>query len=151
MRDKTLLLSDAQARVNPDSTGTVSSNVPDLEQDSGANVILTDDQIEGFMNVVLTAVAFTSGGDEGISLQVRNADNSNLSTGAEIIGQLDVPLADIVAGKKFSVPFRRDVAERYAGGWLAAKSTTYTGTITVDAEFSDQPNTENESLQKVVS
>lgn len=151
MRDSPLLLSNAQARVNPDSTGTVSSNVLDLEQTSAAVVILTDDQIEGFMNVVLTAVALTSGGTEGISLQVRNADNSNLATGAEIIGQQDVPLADVVAGAKFSVPFKRDKAERYAGGWLAAKSTTYTGTITVDAEFSDQPIGENESLQKVVS
>lgn len=151
MRDNTLLLSDAQARVNPDSTGTVSSNVLDLEQSSGAVVILTDDQLVGYMNVVLTAVAFTSGGTEGMSLQVRNADNSNLATGAEIVGQLDVPLADIVAGKKFSVPFRRDVAERYAGGWLAAKSTTYTGTITVDAEFSDQPIGENELIQKTAA
>lgn len=151
MRDSPLLLANGQSRTNPTSTGTVSSNVLDLEQDSGSNVILTDDQVEGYMNVVLTSVTFTSGGTEGISLQVRNGDNSDGTTGAEIIGNLDVPLADVVAGKRFSVPFRRDVAERYIAGWLAAKSTTYTGVIVVDMELSDQPIGENESIQKVVS
>ncbi len=151
MRDNNLLLSNAQARTNPTSTGTVSANVLDLEQSSGAVVILTDDQLAGFMNVVLTAVAFTSGGTEGIVLQVRNGDNSDGTTGAEIIGEVDVPLASVVAGAKFSVPFNRDIAERYVAGWIAAKSTTYTGTITVDAELSDQRISENETIQKVVS
>ena len=148
MRDSDLF-SDAQARTNPDSTGTVSTNVFDLEQNSGATELITDEQIEGYMNVVLTAVSFTSGGTECISLQVRNGDNSDCTTGAEIIGQLDVPLTKIVAGAKFSVPFRRQICERYLGGWLSAKSTTYTGTITVDAWVDNEPITENESLQKV--
>ena len=151
MRDTSLLLSNAQARTNPTSTGTVSSNVLDLEQTSGSVVILTDDQLEGYMNVVLTAVALSSGGTEGMTLEVRNADNSDLATSAEVIGVQDVPLAEIVAGAKFSVPFKRDIAERYVGGWLRAKSTTYTGTITVDAEFSDKPISPNDSLQKLVS
>lgn len=147
--DNTLKVSDAQARTNPTSTGTVSTNVLDLEQNSAAATLLTDDQLVGYMNVVITAVSYSSGGTEGISLQVRNGDNSDGTTGAEIIGQQDVPLAGVVAGAKFSVPFRRDVAERYVASWLAAKSTTYTGTITVDVDFSDQPISENESLQKV--
>lgn len=151
MRDTPLNISDAQARTNSSSTGTVSTNVLDLEQDSDANVLITDEQVEGFMNVVITAVSYTSGGTEGISLQVRNGDNSNCTTGAEIIGQLDVPLAEVVAGAKFSVPFKRDVCERYLGGWLAAKSTTYTGTITVDVDFASNPISPNESLQKVTS
>jgi len=151
MRDSLLLLSDAQARTNPDSTGTVSTNVLDLEQDASSNVLITDDQVQGFMNVVLTAVSFSSGGTEGITLQVRNGDNSDCATSAEVIGSLDVPLANVVAGAKFSVPFRRDVCERYLGGWLMAKSTTYTGTITVDAEIQSGPISENESLQKVTS
>lgn len=151
MRDSSLLLSDAQARTNPTSTGTVSTNVLDMEQDSDSNTLITDDQLEGYMNVILTAVSYTSGGTEGITLQVRNGDNSDCATGAEIIGCLDVPLTKVVAGAKFSVPFKCQVGERYVGGWLAAKSTTYTGTITVDAELSDQPISENESIQKVVS
>lgn len=151
MRDNNLLMSDAQARTNPTSTGTVSTNVCDLEQNSGAVTLITDDQLCGYMNVILTAVSYTSGGTEGITLQVRNGDNSDCTTGAEIIGQQDVPLTGVVAGAKFSVPFRRDVAERYLGSWVAAKSTTYTGTITVDAWFDNQPISENESLQKVPS
>ncbi len=151
MRDNVLLLSNAQARINPTSTGTVSTNVLDLEQDSAANTLITDDQVEGFMNVVLTAYSFTSGGDEGITLEVRNADNSDLATGAEVIGSLDIPLADLAAGDKFAVPFKRQVAERYLGGWVRAKSTTLVGTVTVDAEFANNPISENESLQKVTS
>ena len=151
MRDTPLNLSDAQARTNPTITGTVSTNVIDLEQDSAATVILTDDQIEGYMNVILTAVAYTSGGTEGIVLEVRNADNSDGATGAEVVGAMEVPLTDVVAGKKFSVPFRRDIAERYVAGWLRAKSTTYTGTITVDADLADLPISDNEVLQKVTS
>lgn len=151
MRDNTLLLANGQSRTNPDSTGTVSTNVLDLEQDSGSNVILTDEQIQGYMNVTVTSATYTSGGTEGISLQVRNGDNSDGTTGAEIVGQQDIPLAKFVTGAKFSVPFRRDVSERYIAGWLAAKSTTYTGVIVVDMELSDQPISENESLQKVTS
>lgn len=151
MRDNTLLLSNAQSRTNPTSTGTVSSNVLDLEQDSGSNVILTDDQVEGFMNVIVTSASLSSGGTEGITLEVRNGDNSDCATGAEVIGSLDIPLALFVTGAKFSVPFRRDVCERYLGGWLRAKSTTYTGTIIVDAEIANNPISENESIQKVTS
>jgi hypothetical protein len=151
MRDNVLLLSNAQSRTNPTSTGTVTSNVLDMEQDSSSNVLLTNDQVEGFMNVVVTSATLSSGGTEGISLQVRNGDNSDLTTGAEIIGNLDVILTEFITGAKFSVPFKRDIAERYLGGWLAAKSTTYTGTIIVDAEFSDKPWSPNETIQKVVS
>jgi hypothetical protein len=149
MRDKYNLLSDAQARTNPTSTGTISSNILDLEQNSAAVTLITDDQVKGYMNVVITAAALSSGGTEGIVLEVRNADNVDLATSAENIGVQDVPLAEIVAGAKFSVPFRRDVAERYLGGWLRAKSTTYTGTITVDAWFDSEPITKNDAIQKV--
>lgn len=151
MRDKPLNVADGQSRTNPTSTGTISTHQMDLEQDSDSNVILTDDQIQGYLNVVITSVSYSSGGDEGIVLEARNGDNDDLSTGVEVVGAQDIPLAKVVAGAKFSVPFRRDVAERYLGGWLRAKSTTYTGTIACDMDFSDQPISENESLQKVTS
>lgn len=151
MRDTPLNVSNAQVLTNLDSTGVRSTHVMDMEQDSGSNVLLTDDQLVGYMNVVITAISYTSGGTEGISLLVRNGDNSDGTTGAENIGSQDVPLAKVVAGAKFSVPFKRDIGERYLAGWAAAKSTTYTGTITVDIDFSDQPISENESIQKVTS
>lgn len=151
MRDTPLNAADGQTFTNPDSTGEISENVLDLEQDSGSNTLITDDQLEGYMNVTITSAALTSGGTEGISLLVRNGDNSDCTTGAENIGSLDVPLAQVVSGAKFSVPFKRQIAERYLGGWLAAKSTTYTGTIILDIDFADQPISENESIQKVTS
>ena len=151
MRDNPLNVSDGQSRTNPNSTGTISDQQLDMEQDSAATVILTDDQVEGYLNVIITAYSFTSGGTEGIVLEVRNGDNNDLATGVEVIGSLNVPLADIAVGAKFPVPFKRDVAERYLGGWLRAHTTTLTGTIAVDADFSNQQIGPNETIQKVTS
>jgi hypothetical protein len=151
MRDTPLKVMDGQSRTNPNSTGTISSNVLDLEQDSDSNVLLTDDQVEGWLNYIITDYSYTSGGTEGMIFEVRNGDNSDLATGVEVIGSVQVPLADLAIGKKIPVPFKRDVAERYLGGWIRAASTTLTGTIECDADFSNLPISENESLQKVVS
>ena len=151
MRDSRVNVANSQTFTNPTSTGAVSTNVLDLEVDSVGGAILTDDQLEGFMNVTIISATLSSGGTEGIVLEARNADNSNLATGAENIGVQDVPLAKVVTGAKFSVPFKRDIAERYLGGWLRAKSTTYTGAIVVDIDFADQPISENESVQKVTA
>jgi hypothetical protein len=152
MRDSLLLLGDGQDFVNNDTTGEVTDNVLDLELlKSGGDTPLTDDQAIGYMNVEVTATSYSSGGTEGICLEVHTGDNSDLTTGAKVIGHLDVPLASIVAGAKFSVPFRKDVADRYLGGWVLAKSTTYTGTFYLDLEFSNLPISENESLQKVTA
>jgi hypothetical protein len=151
MRDSLLNVANGQVFTNPTSTGEKSASHLDLEVDSVAAAILTDDQIEGYLNVTIISAALSSGGTEGIVLEVRNGDNSNLSASAENVGVQDIPLAKVVTGAKFSVPFKRDIAERYLGGWLRAKSTTYTGTITVDMDFADEPISENESVQKVTS
>jgi len=157
MRDN-LLFSDAQARTNPTSTGTISTNVHDLEQNSGAVELITDDMIQGYLNVILTAVAFTSGGGEGITLELRMDDAAALATakdgvsaGYVVVAAKEVPLERIVAGAKFSIPFIEPVGKRYIGAWLKATSTTYTGSITVDAWIDNELITGNETIQKVAS
>jgi len=155
MRDN-LLLSDAQARTNPDSTGTISSNYFDLEKNSAAASLITDDFLKGYLNVILTAVALTSGGTEGIVLELRMDDATSLATskdgvsaGFVVVASKEVPLERIVAGAKFSIPFIEPIGKRYIGAWLKALSTTYTGTITVDAWIDYAPITGNEAIQKV--
>lgn len=149
MRDSKLLLSNAQDFASMDSTGEVTDNVLDLEQDGSSNVILTDDQVEGFMNVVVTSTSGIGGGTEGIVVEVHNGDNSDLTTSAKVLASLDIPYASLVDGAAFSVPFRKSNCDRYLGGWVMAKSTSLTGTLYLDIEFSDEPISENESIQKV--
>lgn len=148
MRDS-IPFSDAQARTNPTSTGTVSTHIHDLEQNAAAASLIADDQVEMVCNVVITAVSYTSGGTEGIILEVRTGDNSDLETADEVIGAKDVLLADVVAGAQFSIPCIKNVMQRYLGGWLRAKSTTYTGTITIDQYVDFAPIGSNEDIQKV--
>lgn len=148
MRDG-ILFSDNQTLTNLTSTGVKSTDIDDLEQNSAAVALITDDQQAFNCNFVLTSVSFTSGGTEGIILEVRTSDNSDMTTGAEVIGAKDVLLADIVAGKKFSVPVEKNVMQRYLSAWFRAKSTTYTGTIKADAYKDFAPISPNETLQKV--
>jgi hypothetical protein len=158
MRDSLLLLGNGQSRTNLDSTGTICTNVLDLEQDSGSNAILTDDQVDTWCNVTITAYTYTSGGTEGLRFSARTDDASDLATakdgvsaGYVDIGGIEVPLEELAVGKVFSFKCRKDIAKRYLGGWAAAVSTTLTGVIACDMEFSDMPITANESLQKVPS
>ena len=148
MRDN-LLFSDAQSRTNPTSGGTISDFYFDLEKNSAAATLITDDQLVCSINVVLTAVTFTSGGESGIILEVRTDDNVNHSTAQVVIGAIEIPLTDIVAGAKFSIPVIKNVMKRYVAGWLRAKSETYTGIIVVEQYVDFAPIGPNESIQKV--
>lgn len=151
-------LANGQSRTNPTSTGTISTNVLDMEQDGSSNTIITDDQGVGYLNIVVTSYSYTSGGTEGIILEIRTDDATSLATakngsdaGYEVIGAVEVRLQDIAAGMKISIPFIKGILQRYVGGWLRAVSTTLTGTIAVDMWIGNTPITANESLQKVPS
>lgn len=151
MRDATLVVANGQATINEDSDGTISTDYLDLEQDSAGNVILTDDQIDCWCNVTITAYSYTSGGDEGVRFLAKTDDATDLATGELVVGSVDIALTEIAAGKTFSFRCRKDVAKRYFGGWVEAVDTAFVGTITFDMEFSDLPISANESLQKVTS
>ena len=155
MRDN-IPFSDAQAYTNEDLTGTISTNIHDLEQNSGAATLITDDMIKGYLNVVVTAYSYTSGGTEGITVQLRMDDATDLATAKDgssagyiVVASKEVPLERLAAGLKISIPFIEPVSKRYIGAWLLATSTTLTGTVTVDAWIDNTPITGNDSLQKV--
>jgi len=153
-----MLLSDAQATVNEDSTGTIFTNYLDLEKDSAANALVTDEMIMGYLNVVLTAYSYTADGTEGVKFEVRTDDAVTLATAKDgagvgyiVLAAKEIPLERIEAGMKISIPFLEPVAKRYLGGFVLATSTTFNGTITFDAWFDNKPISGNESIQKVPS
>ncbi len=155
MRDSQLVVANAQTFTNLDSTGEIATDYLDLEQDSAANSILTDDQVECWCNIVITSYSFTSGGDEGLTFSVRTDDQTDHATaksgsaGYVAAGAIEVPLADLATGLKLSIRVSKDIMKRYMTGWVAATSTQLVGAVIADIEFSDQRISENESLQKV--
>ena len=135
MRDK-FIFSDAQALSTLDSTGVVSTNVFDMELDaSGGNTIITNDQVDAYLNVLVTAVPTTNAAAEGYDVQLRQGDNSDMTTGAIILASIHLEQGDIqaTAGKKFSIRVNaRIMSTKFLGVWHVATSTS----MTTDA-FSD--------------
>jgi hypothetical protein len=133
MNDK-FQFSDNQTLTNLDSTGVVSTNIWDLEEGAAA-----DQQLVGWLNIVINAVSFT-GLTEGLNIEMRSADATNLSTTpTNVVGSGIIPAAEVVAGAVFCLGVNKANLERYAGVWYKAISTAATGTINVEAHFSNQP------------
>ncbi len=157
MRDAQLVVANGQTFTDLDSTGEIATDYLDLEKDSAANAILTDDQVECWCNIVITSYSYTSGGDEGLTFSVRTDDNTNHATaksgsaGYIAIAAIEIPLEDLATGMKISFRIRKDIMKRYMTGWAAATSTPIVGVVIADIEFSDQPISENETLQKVTA
>uniref|UniRef100_A0A6M3JC36 Uncharacterized protein n=1 Tax=viral metagenome TaxID=1070528 RepID=A0A6M3JC36_9ZZZZ len=146
-----LLLSDNQDFANTTSTGEVTDNVHNLELTKLAGVIpITDDQGMGYMNVTLNTVPAqaTIAGTQGLIFEVRTDAAAALTTLPEICGAVSVIPTKLLAGAKFSVPFRMDVLQTFIGGWVRAYNTAVVGTIYADIHFSDTPISPNESIQK---
>jgi len=148
-----LLLSDNQDFANTDSTGEVTDNVFDMEATSGAVALITDDQGIGYMNVTINVAPAqaTIAATEGIVFEVRTDSAAALTTLPEVCGAISVLPSKLVAGAKFSVPFRMDVLQKYLGGWVRDVSTDLVGTLYADIHFADTPISPNEALQKVPS
>lgn len=150
MRDTPLLLSDNQDFTDLTSTGEVTDNVFNLEEKSSGSALLTDDQGIGYMNVTLLTVPAqaTIAGTQGVVFSVLTDSAAALTTLPEICGSVSLIPSKIVAGLKFSVPFRMDIMQTYIGGWVKAFDTAVVGTIYADIEFSNTPVSANDALQK---
>ena len=116
---------------------------------------LTKLNVVTLRNLHGTQCSLGSGGTQGITVQVRTDDATDLATAKDgvsagylVLGSIEIPLEKIVAGNKFAFKVLQSTMKKYAGGWLLATSTTYTGTITVDQWLSDTPVSENEDIQK---
>jgi len=152
------VFSDSQALSTLDTTGIISTNVFDLElTGSGGATIITDDQIEAYLNVLITGAPASQAGVEGMYIDLRTDDDANLAFGSEpddgdsseqILGLIHVKEDDMVAGKKFSIRVLQANLGKYLGVWYRAGSTGLTTGVTVDAWLSDTPVSENEDIQK---
>lgn len=145
MRDQGFVFSDSQTITNVTSTGEVSSNTWDLETNAPV-----DDQVVGFVNITIIS-AVVSGMTEGLEFQVRTAAAEALTSVYEIVGAISVIPGKVVAGAQFSIPINFDVCQKQLGVWAKAISTSNTGAIVFDAEFSVNRVSPNGSLQKMPS
>lgn len=144
MEDK-FVFSDAQDLSAVDSTGVISSNVWDLEEDAVA-----DQMVMGWINILICSAA-TPGCVEGMWFELRTDDDVAVSfaiDGTEtadevILGAKWLELdADMVAGREFCFGVCQHVLGRYMAMWYRAHSTASSGgTLTADVWFSEQPST----------
>lgn len=132
MRDK-FIFSDGQDLSTLDSTGVVSENIWDLEEDA-----VTDHQVVGWINFIVLATTNT-GGDEGLDVELRTSDNTNMSTSPAYLGAHKLIQAEIAAGKAYSFGVCKAALKKYVALWFKAVSTSLDGATTVDAWFSEQP------------
>ena len=145
-----IVFSDAQALSTLNSTGVVCSNPYDMEltKSEGATII-TNDQVDAFMNVLICAAPATQAAAEGMDVQLREGDNVDMTTGAAILASLHIKLADIAAGKRFSIRVVAPMTMCFLGAWIKATNTGLTTGVTVDIWMSDTPVSENEDIQKI--
>lgn len=154
MRDK-FLFSDGQAFSNLSSTGEISSNIWDLEENASV-----DQCIQGCLMVTITACTLTSGLTEGMKLSLRVDDATDLATakngstaGYKVVASKEVLKEEIVAGRTFPIPVYETLTSRskYMGFWPTAVSTQLTGSVTLEAWFEDMPSDHRKGVQKIPS
>ena len=132
MRDK-FIFSDAQDLTGVDSTGVVSTNIWDIEEDA-----VTDHSLIGWLNV--SFAAGNAGATEGLWIELRSSDNTNMSTSPTYLGAILLTDAELTAatGTTISFGFSKANLQKYVSVWYRADTTSLAGTATpVDAWFSE--------------
>jgi len=130
----------AQDLTGVDSTGVVSDNIWDLEADDAGNATETDSQVVGWLNVLFRAS--NAGATEGLWVELRTSDNTDIDTTHEKLGALFLTDAQLTAaaGKTFSIGVSVAGLKKYVGVWFRADTTSLAATATpVDAWLSIAP------------
>ena len=103
--------------------------------------------VEGWLNVVITALSLTSGMTQGLHFAMLTDDAASLATaqtgtaGFHEIGGIQVlKTQHVIAGREFSIPVRFENCKQFVGFWARAVNTTLTGSITLDANFIQAPH-----------
>ena len=151
MREK-YLFSDGQDLGSLDSTGVVSTNVLDLELDALAgNTIIENDQITGWFCFKILATTNTGGG-EGLDIELRENDNSDMTTGTpRYLGTIKLVQAEIAAGNVYAIKVLKSLTMKFLGTWYKAVNSSLNGATTVDCWMHTGPMSPNEAIQKVPS
>ncbi len=132
MRDK-FIFSNSQTLTDTDSTGEISDNIWDLEEDA-----VTDGQLMGWLNFHFIS-AVVANLTEGLVVELRSSDAAALATTPLYCGALQLGPTEVAAGAKFCFGFVRSSLKKYAGVWYRAVSTANIGAIVVESYFSEQP------------
>ena len=139
MRDR-FNFADGQDLNGLTNTGVVSEHIWDLEQDDSDNVMETDSQVVGWINVLFRSN--NAGATEGLWIEVNSS--SDTAGTADIINLGIIRLTDAeltaAAGKTFSIGVNKAGLERYISLWFDPISTALAGNETlVDAYFNINP------------
>lgn len=126
---------DDQTFTNTDSTGEVSDNIWDLEED-----VTVDQQIHGWLNVHIIS-ATISGLTQGLEIQLRTSSAAAMATSQKYLAVLRLNSAEVAAGKRYCVGVNRAALEKYVGLWALAINTANTGNFHLEAWFSEHPYT----------
>lgn len=132
------MFSNGQALATLDSTGVKSTDIWDLETTAGAVTIQTDLMLYGWINFIILSTTNATG--DGLTVQLRTSDSTNLSTTPQYLGAIIIMKAEIVAGNKFSFGVCKHKLKRYVGMWYLT-TTDLTGATGVDCFFSESPIT----------
>ncbi len=137
------VFSAGQALSTLSSTGVISTNIWDLEED-----VTADQQVVGWFNFLIRSTTNTSAG-EGVWIEVRSEDETNLNWDSASAGQITNDQTDqhclgalllrddqIAAGAEFAIGVRRAALGRYLGIWYRAASSSLNGATAIDAWFS---------------
>jgi hypothetical protein len=118
-----------------DSTGVISTNIWDIEENA-----VTDGQLTGWINGRILATTNT-GGDEGLEIEVRTSDATNGGS-PRYLGGIKLLQAEIVAGKRFSIGINKAALLKYIMIWYKAVNTSLDNATTVDVDFEMQQQSE---------
>jgi len=143
--------SNGQDLTGLDSTGVVSENYWDLEYDDNSNLVVTDGQVCGWFN--FTFGASNAGATEGLYIEVRSSDNTNIAASYDSLGLLFLTDAELTAasGKTYAIGVSKANLQRYLGVWYRAHTTSLAGTATpIYAWFSTGPENLSVTQKKPV-
>jgi len=127
--------SDAQPLGTLDNTGVVSDNYWDFEENAVA-----DGQLLGWIEGIILSSS-NAAGDEGLWIECRSADATNLSTTPLWLGAIKLTQDEIATGTRFCFGVCKANLETYIGLWYRADTTSLDGATSVDAWFSTAPST----------
>ncbi len=133
MRDK-FLFSNGQALGTLNSTGVISSNYWDLEED-----VTTDQMIEGWINIIIISSS-NAAGDEGLDIELRSSDSTNGSS-PQYLGCHKLIQSEIATGNRFSFGVSKHTLHKYLMLWYKAVSTSLDGATSIEAWFALGPIT----------
>lgn len=132
MEDK-FVFADGQDLSTLDSTGEVSDNIWDIEEDAHV-----DGQVIGYMNVLILATTNT-GGDSGLIFEFRSSDSAAMATTPFYLGIIQILQSEIVAGRHFSIGVTKSQLKKYVSAWPRTVSESLDNATTVDIWFSVMP------------